>query len=399
MIAPREPEGLSFTDKGSRTKAAKHSAIHAPRLCGIVLAGSYHWGDTAFEKTFRGPMLPVAQTPIISYPLHWLRTGGIREAVVCANSATEPVRKYLGDGSRMGMDLKYFEDHIPRGPAGCVRDAIGLSDADVFVIVEGALIPSLDMSALIASHVASGAAVTVVAEIERRRILEATRQPPLSGGIYVFNRSVLADIPDRGYQDIKEGLLALLYAKRVRVLPFEMQGLTPRVLDYATYAGVSRWLIARSIQGSAFLSHYRKIGDRLQHPTAVVDEESRIIGPVIVGPRARVERGALVVGPTTIGAGSHIATGALVSRSLIWEGVSVGAGAAVDCCLLADRTSVGENEQLYASVEILGSPRKIAAKPEHEFAGSARARSNFLSSLRTSAAFINSSARRSASSA
>jgi mannose-1-phosphate guanylyltransferase len=112
-----------------------------------------------------------------------------------------------------------------------------------------------------------------------------------------------------------------------------------------------------------------------------------------------VERGALVVGPTTIGAGSHIATGALVSRSLIWEGVSVGAGAAVDCCLLADRTSVGENEQLYASVEILGSPRKIAAKPEHEFAGSARARSNFLSSLRTSAAFINSSARRSASSA
>jgi hypothetical protein len=79
--------------------------------------------------------------------------------------------------------------------------------------------------------------------------------------------------------------------------------------------------------------------------------------------------------------------------------VSVGAGAAVDCCLLADHVAVAENEELYASVEILGSPRKAATKPEHEFAGSTRARSNFLSSLRTSAAFINASARRSASTA
>jgi mannose-1-phosphate guanylyltransferase len=397
MIAPKEEEGLSFTAPGSGSSSSCDAPSRNPVICGIVLAGSYHWGDTAFEKTFRGPMLPLAQTPIICYPLHWLRSGGIMQAVVCANSATDRVRRYLGDGSRMGMALKYFEDHVPRGPAGCARDAINLSGADVFVVVEGALIPSLEIPALLSVHIRSGAEVTVVAEIERRKIVEATRQPPLSGGIYVFNRSVLPHIPDRGYQDIKEGLLALLYAKQVRVLPFEMQGLTPRVLDYATYAGVSRWLIARSTESTAFLSHYTKIGDRLQHPTAVVAEDSRFIGPVIVGPGAKVEAAALVVGPTTIGAESRIGAGALVSRSLVWEGVTVGAGAAVDCCLLADNTAVAANERLYACVEIAGANRKPSGRVDQEFAGSTNARSNFLSSLRTSAAFVNASARRRAS--
>jgi NDP-sugar pyrophosphorylase family protein len=169
------------------------------------------------------------------------------------------------------------------------------------------------------------------------------------------------------------------------------------VLDYATYAGVSRWLIARSTVSTPFLSHYRKIGDRLQHPTALVDEGSRFIGPVIVGPGAKVEAGVLVVGPTTIGAESRIGAGALVSRSLVWERVTVGAGAAVDCCLLADNTAVAANERLYACVEIADANRKPSGKQEQEFAGSTNARSNFLSSLRTSAAFINASTRRQAS--
>ena len=219
----------------------------------------------------------------------------------------------------------------------------------------------------------------------------------MSGGIYVFNRSLLTDIPDRGYQDIKEGLLALLYAKQERVLTFEMQGLTPRVLDYATYAGVSRWLIARSIESSAFLSHYVKIGDRLQHPTAIVDEGSRFIGPVIVGRGARVEAGAVIVGPTTVGAGSHIATGALVCRSLIWENVQVGAAAALDCCLLADNTVVESNKRLYATVEIRGADKKLLIAPEQPFAGSTSARLNFLFSLRSSSAFINAAGGRTAS--
>jgi NDP-sugar pyrophosphorylase family protein len=328
---------------------------------------------------------------MICYPLHWLRSGGISEAVICANSGTSAVRQYLGDGSRMAMDFKYLEDEIPRGPAGCARDAARLSDASVFVVVEGALIPSLDLRALIESHRRSGAAVTVVTEIDRRRHPAGAQRPCLSGGIYVFEKRVLEHVSTRGYQDIKEGLLPSLYSRGERVLTHEVQGLSPRVLDYPTYAGVSRWLIGLALEQSAFLAHYRKIGDRLQHPDALVDPNARFIGPVIVGRNAEIGAGAFVVGPSTIGAYSKVASGALVCRSLIWEHVSVGAAAAVDCSLLANHSVVRDGDRVYASVQIPGIGETTFGRHSLEFAGSAAARINFLSSIRRSSAFVGAS--------
>src|SRR3954469_948606 len=103
-------------------------------VCAVVLAGTYRWGESAFTRTMRGPLLPVAQTPIICYPLYWLAEAGVSEAVICANSATPAVHGVLGNGDGMSMSLKYFEDDTPRGPAGCAGDATRFSAAQTFVV-------------------------------------------------------------------------------------------------------------------------------------------------------------------------------------------------------------------------------------------------------------------------
>ena len=57
------------------------------KVKGIVLAGTYQWGETAFESLLPRPLVPVAQVPLISYTLEWLRDGGVMDATICANSA------------------------------------------------------------------------------------------------------------------------------------------------------------------------------------------------------------------------------------------------------------------------------------------------------------------------
>lgn len=328
-------------------------------VCGIVLAGSYHWGDSAFERMLRGPLLPVAQTPLICYPLRWLRANGVRRATVCANSSTPAVRAYLGAGSRLAMDLQYFEDHEPRGPAGCVHDAARLSSAQTFIVAEGALIPSLDVSALLEAHRASGAAATVVVELDRRRHAVGSEPHRLPGGVYVFERRVLASmIPERGFQDIKQGLLDRLYTSGERVMMYEVAGISPRVLDYATYTSISRWLIGRSVERPDFHAAHVRVGEGLHHPSAVVDPTAQLIGPVLLGPRARVEAGAVIVGPTSIGADSVIEAGAVVSRSIVWERCSIGPSAVVDGSLVADDVVVGDGDHVFSQSLIL---REIAA--------------------------------------
>ena len=90
---------------------------------GIVLAGVHRWGESEFERLLPRPLLPVAESPLICYALRWLRDGGVRAATICANSESRFVRHCLKDGSEYGLDIRYFEDLTPRGPAGCVRDA------------------------------------------------------------------------------------------------------------------------------------------------------------------------------------------------------------------------------------------------------------------------------------
>jgi mannose-1-phosphate guanylyltransferase len=330
-------------------------------VCGIVLAGSHHWGDGAFERVLRGPLLPVAQTPLICYSLEWLYGGGVRNAVLCANSSTPAVRDYLGNGAAMGVALEYFEDHEPRGPAGCARDAAQRSDCQTFVVVEGTMVPSLDIAALLRAHRASGAGATIVVEVDRRGGGDGRGRPRQPGGIYVFERRVLEGIAARGYQDIKQGLLERLHAAGEHVAMHEVQGLSPRVLDYGSYTSVSRWLITRAIKRPTFLADYVRVGDGLHHPTASVHPTARLVGPVLLGPGARVEAGAVLVGPTSVGAGSVVGAGALVSRALVWDHCVIGEAAIVDASMLADHSTVRGAERVYGSVQI--QDEVIAPRP------------------------------------
>ena len=337
-------------------------------VCGLVLAGSYHWGDTTFERVFRGPLLPVAQVPIICYPLGWLRNGGVIDARVCANSATVAVRDFLGAGESLGLKLGYYEDHTPRGPAGCARDAALTSDSHTFVVVEGSLIPTLDLADLLEAHRSSNAAATVVVETDRRQREVEGSEMRLPGGIYVLSRRVLESVGPTGFQDIKEGLLERLYKSGEIVKTYELAGVSARVLDYSTYTSANRWLTARAVEHQTYLRNYRRVGDALVHPTSLVHPNARMVGPVIVGPGVVVSDHALIVGPTTIGMGSTVGAGALVSRSVVWSNCSIGANAVVDCTLLADNCSVEPNQQLFGAVHIAPAerpaPKVRAAQPE-----------------------------------
>jgi mannose-1-phosphate guanylyltransferase len=81
-----------------------------------------------------------------------------------------------------------------------------------------------------------------------------------------------------------------------------------------------------------------------------------MIGPSIVGAEAVISDEAMVVGPTTLGAGSQVGEGALVSRSVGWQGCSIGAGAVVDRCVLTTQAVVERGEQAHNVVK-LGRPQ------------------------------------------
>ena len=320
------------------------------RTCGIVLAGSYSWSDSPLERQLPRPLLPVAHEPLISYALRWLEKGRLRQVAVCLNTSSRQARARLEGFEGLALALDYYEDAVPRGPAGCARDAAQGMSGDAFVVADGTAIPRFPLADLLRAHHASGATATVVVHQDGRRETGSRHSTPT--GVYVFSPRAFDFVPDRGYQDIKEHLIPKLYQEGEPVLAYEVEKACPRVLNASTYLAVSQWMLARLAEQAGGREGYLACGDVFVHRHARVAAGARLIGPVLVGPDTQVMAGATVVGPTVVGTGCTVEPRAVVSRSVLWDRCLVGAEAMADACVLGDDAVLERRARLTRTVKM-----------------------------------------------
>jgi NDP-sugar pyrophosphorylase family protein len=295
---------------------------------------------------------------LVCYALLWLHEGGVREAAVCANRETRVAGARLRQYVPSDVSFALLEDLAPRGPAGCVRDAAG--DAQTLVVVDGTTVPLPDLRTLLASHRASGAALTVVVHAEPGRDGKGGRQVP--SGIYVFERRALEHVSARGFCDIKESLIPRLYRAGERTLTHPVRESSPRVHDGPSYLELNGWMVERLVEAPPAPGFVRTSG-LLAHESARVAPDATCVGPVLVGPGAQVMSGATLVGPTSIGPGSIVAQGALLSRSAVWRRCRVGEGAVADGCILADDSVLAPRGRAFGSVRAPEPGRRPAVFP------------------------------------
>jgi len=303
---------------------------------------------------------------LLSYSLSWLRDGGVRDAVVCANRETQTLESRLHRHVPHGLRVSYQEDTMPRGAAGAIRDAANETKAKFLVVTDGTSIPGNELTELLAFHEASGSAVTVVSHIEEGRHGKPALQVPT--GTYVFNRTVLAKVPEHGFCDIKETLIPLLYRAGERVSVFAVGQPSPRVLDASSYRAVNEWMVDHLISTGTVPEGYLLAGSTLIHREAIIARNATFVGPVLVGPGAQVCSGAVIVGPTSIGRDAIIGRGVLVSRSAVWRRSVLNDQVVADRCILADGSVVAQSTRVFGEVmtmsrgelEIVREPARVA---------------------------------------
>lgn len=113
--------------------------------------------------------LPVAGTPLIHRILRSLASAGVRDAVLNLHHLPHTLTKHLGDGTSLGMRIRYSWEVPVLGSAGGPRRAIPLlANADsqsalggTFLIVNGDTLTDVNVQALVDDHRKSGARVTM----------------------------------------------------------------------------------------------------------------------------------------------------------------------------------------------------------------------------------------------
>ena len=335
----------------------------ATTVAAVILAGERAWRHDSLESLGPKALLPLGDRPLISYASEWLAESSVGVSV-CTNVAANRVWQALTARHSSGR-FRFFKDDSLRGPSGCVADVIAGGTADMIVVVEGSVIPTLDLRRLLRMHAASRAMATIVTQ-PRTPDMAEDRHPDVPAGIYVFNRTAFEFVPTTGYQDIKEGLLRRLYEAAAVVRVYEADEWCPRVIDTRSYLAASQWAIRRvSRQRSSAV---------VADPSAHIADGAMLIGPVLVGPQAVIMDGASVIGPAVIGRGSVVHPNAVVSRAVIWDGCTIGSGAFVDQTVLVHGVTVEAGATLLHMVP--AAPKTDARTPSRRLPWSTKIAQN-----------------------
>src|SRR4051794_41876254 len=91
----------------------------------IILVGGEGTRLRPLTTTVPKPVLPLVDRPFLVYMLEWLRRHGVDDVVMSCGFLATSVRNVLGDGSHLGLRLRFVEEPEPRGTAGGAQYARG----------------------------------------------------------------------------------------------------------------------------------------------------------------------------------------------------------------------------------------------------------------------------------
>lgn len=84
----------------------------------VVLAGGKGTRFRPFSFVIPKPLMPIGEDPILLHLINNFKKYNICSFLISTGYQAELVRAYFGDGSRFGVEIKYFHEEKPLGTAG-----------------------------------------------------------------------------------------------------------------------------------------------------------------------------------------------------------------------------------------------------------------------------------------
>ena len=101
------------------------------------------------------PMVPVMNVPFLERTLVRLKDAGIDDVILPAGYLPEAITSYFGDGSKLGLTIRYVIEETPLGTAGALKNVQKFITGPFFVL-NGDILTSLDLRAMRADHERNG---------------------------------------------------------------------------------------------------------------------------------------------------------------------------------------------------------------------------------------------------
>ena len=308
---------------------------------GILLVGGFGTRLKPLTDEMPKPMLPIAGIPVTEHQILAAKKAGITTVVLATSYLSEIFTPYFGDGSQWGMKLLYAVEKEPLGTGGAIRNAAELLEGDENVVIfNGDVLSHHDIAAQVKFHEDKNADVTLhLISVEDARafgcvptdadgrvtaFLEKMDNPvtnSINAGCYVFNRSVINQIPLGKIVSVERETFPALVTSGRPVFGYKEQAYW---LDVGTPAALFKG--SRDAVGADF-----KVGQG-----TTISDGCKISGGSSIGSRCQIGEGVTIF-DSIICDDVRIESGASISRSFIAPGATVNAGADISSHYLSKK--------------------------------------------------------------
>ena len=307
------------------------------------------------------PIVPIFNRPFLHYQLDLLKqVPEIDEVVLSLNYQPRRIEEIFGDGSELGIAIRYVVEPAPLGTAGAVRYA-GESLRESVVVFNGDVLTEVDLAAVIALHRERKARATIVlTPVENptayglvetdgaanvRRFLEKPNPDEITcdtinAGIYVLEPDTFDRIPRDTPWSIERSFFPSLVERSETFVAYVYRGYWIDIGTPEKYMQVHRDIMDGRYRAAPFAGAESRVWVA---PDARVDSDVAIEGPSFIDSGAVVKSGARIGPYSVVGRQCHIEEHAVVDHAIVWANSRVAQEAVVRRSILGRHVHIGRS--------------------------------------------------------
>jgi len=311
------------------------------------------------------PMLPLINRPFMHNFIDWLKMHGIEDVIFSMGYLPSMFRQYFGDGSRFGVNITYVLEEKPLGTCGAVKNAERYLDDNPFMVFNGDILTSLDLTRMGDYHKQKKSDITIsltpvddptayglVPTDMEGRVTEFLEKPSeeeistdlINAGTYVIERHIMDLVPKGENYSFERGLFPMALSEGYKIYGFRSDDYWLDVGTPQKYLAAHHDILDKKISSNFY---YEKDKGGIYLSGKVKSDDSNFVsGPVVVGHGTIIEAGAKIMPLTVIGDNCYISSGAVISGSVLFNHCRIGKGSVIKDSILAKNVKVEENVRI-----------------------------------------------------
>jgi NDP-sugar pyrophosphorylase family protein len=328
----------------------------------VLLAGGQGTRLRPLTLNTPKPVVPVFGRAFLRYQIdRILQVHEIDEVILSLNYQPGRVEAVFGDGSDMGIRIRYVVEPTPLGTAGGIKFA-SRGVTDTIAVFNGDVLTEIDLAAVVAHHRERRAAATIVltpvdnpaayglvetgpqGDVQRFVEKPAPEQITtnlINAGIYILEPSTFDRIPDGVPCSIEREYFPSLVTRGETFVAYRYDGYWIDIGTPVKYAQVHRDIL----EGRFHALPFDQPGTPrvAVAPDVIVGSGATIEGPVFIDAGVTIAEGATVGPNAVIGRGCQVGPAAVVTGSVVWPGTCIGRNSEVVDALVGEACQLGDS--------------------------------------------------------